>query len=223
VLSAADHRVAVDIVEDQRLIRDLLAEGLAASSQFRVRHCFESGEDALDHWATRPPQAVILDVSLPGINGVNTGVRLKRNHPGVPIVILTSYSYPGLLDRLPQDVRAGWGYLRKGDVTLATVQSALTDIIAGRVVEPDRPKAEGDEPVDLAHLTTRQREVLRLIAAGYSNEHISVELHLTRKSVENYVNRIFAALGLGDHDVEVNRRVVASLIANSVLDIEVDR
>jgi DNA-binding NarL/FixJ family response regulator len=219
----AQDEVQVDIVEDQRLIRDLLAEGLASSARFCVRCCFESGEDALAHWEDHPPQAVILDVSLPGVNGVNAGVRLKRAHPAVPILILTSYSYPGLLDRLPDDVRGGWGYLRKGDVTLDSVQSALSDVMAGRVVEPETSLGDDNVAVDLAHLTTRQREVLRLIADGCSNERIAAELHLARKSVENYVNRIYAALGLGDHDAEVNRRVVAALIANSVLDIEVER
>jgi two-component system, NarL family, response regulator len=219
--TSRDSRVLdVDIVEDQRLIRDLLTEGLAASATFRVRASFDNGESALEVWLDDPPDAVILDISLPGINGVNAGVRLKRLHPHVAVLLLSTHSVPGLLDRLPTDVREGWGYLLKGDVDLTTVQTALEDVIAGRAV--DIHSVAADDELDLTQLTLRQRQVLLLLSEGMSNDRIATELRVTRKSVENYINRIYATLELGDSDAEVNRRVLASLIAHKVWDIEVE-
>jgi len=212
----------VDIVEDQRLIRDLLAEGLAHSSRFRVRSCFGSGEEALEAWMSAPPHAVILDISLPGINGVNAGVRLKRSHPHVAVLLLSTHAVPGLLERLPHDVQGGWGYLLKGEVDLTTVQAALEDVLAGRRIDAAAELADTEGALDLAHLTHRQKQVLLLLGEGLSNERIAAQLHVTRKSVENYINRIYAALGLGESDAEVNRRVLASLLAHKVWDIEVE-
>jgi DNA-binding NarL/FixJ family response regulator len=220
--TSRDSRVLdVDIVEDQRLIRNLLTEGLATSPTFRVRASFGNGEAALEAWQFDPPDAVILDISLPGINGVNAGVRLKRLHSDVAVLLLSTHCVPGLLDRLPDDVRDGWGYLLKEDVDITTVQDALEDVIAGRVVVSENSMDE--QVTDLTKLTLRQRQVLLLLSEGLSNERIAIELNVTRKSVENYINRIYATLDLGDSDAEVSRRVLASLIAHKVWDVEVDR
>lgn len=214
--------LVVDIVEDQRLFRDLLGEGLAASSVFRVRFSFGSAEEALQAWQADAPDAVILDISLPGINGVNAGVQLKRRHPHVAVLLLSTHAVPGLLDRLPADVRDGWGYMLKGEVSLSSVHSTLEGLIAGTSVDTSAEASAAAGALDLFDLTARQRQVLRLLGEGMSNERIATELQVTRKSVENYINRIYAALGLGESDAEVSRRVLASLAAQRVWDIEVD-
>lgn len=214
--------LVVDIVEDQRLFRDLLMEGLAASSVFRVRSSFGSAEEALQAWQSNAPDAVILDISLPGINGVNAGVQLKRRHPHVAVLLLSTHAVPGLLDRLPADVRDGWGYMLKGEVCLSSVHSTLEGLTAGKPVDSSPELSAAAGALDLLDLTARQRQVLRLLGEGMSNERIATELQVTRKSVENYINRIYAALELGESDAEVSRRVLASLAAQRVWDIEVD-
>lgn len=212
--------LGVDIVEDQRLICELLRAVLDKTDRFHVRFTFGNAEEALERWDMDPPDAVILDITLPGLNGVNAGVRLKRNFPNVAIVLLSSHAFPNVLSRLPTDVAHGWAYLLKGETTMEvleeTIQQALGDVIIDRAASA----LLATDDIDLTQLTSQQRRVLRLLAAGKSNDAIARDLGITRKSVENYMNRIFATLQLGESDAEANRRVIAALSATKLLDIE---
>lgn len=212
--------LGVDIVEDQRLICELLETGLGQTAGLHMRLTFSNAEDALDRWNSDPPEAVILDITLPGMNGVNAGVRLKRMFPNVAIVLLSSHVFPNVLSRLPRDVAHGWAYLLKGEVTMDILQDAIQQALGDVVIDGAASAVLATDDVDLTQLTTQQRRVLQLLAAGKSNEAIARDLGITRKSVENYVNRIFATLQLGESDAEANRRVIAALAATKLLDIE---
>lgn len=210
----------IDIVEDQRLIRDLLADGLTGGDRLQVRTTYATAEDAWLHWQADPPQAAIVDIALPGMNGVQLGVRAKRLHPHIGIVLLSSHAYPSLLDRLPADAADGWAYMLKDDVDVDAITAAIDAAVAGkRLVDAVVSRELADDHIDFGALTARQTEMLRLLAAGLSNTAIAEQMHLTRKSVENAINRLYAALGLQAEDVESNRRVVAALIANRLLDV----
>lgn len=212
--------LGVDIVEDQRLICELLQSGLEKADKLHVRFTFGSAEDAFNRWQDDPPDAVILDISLPGINGVNAGVRLKRSFPNVAIVLLSSHLFPNLLSRLPPDVAHGWAYLLKGETTMEVLEETIQQALGDIIIDGAASALLATDDIDLTQLTTQQRRVLRLLAAGKSNDAIAGDLGITRKSVENYMNRIFAALQLGDSDTKSNRRVIAALAATKLLDIE---
>ena len=131
----------IDIVEDQRLIRDLLADGLTGGDRLQVRTTYATAEDAWERWHDDPPQAAIVDIALPGMNGVQLGVRAKRLHPHIGIVLLSSHAYPSLLDRLPADAADGWAYMLKDDVDVDAItaawlvaSSALWMVLAGILV-----------------------------------------------------------------------------------------
>ena len=212
--------LGVDIVEDQRLICELLEAGLSQTDRLHVRLTFSNAEEALDRWKVDPPEAVILDITLPGMNGVNAGVRLKRMFPNVAIVLLSSHVFPNVLSRLPRDVAHGWAYLLKGEVTMEILEDSIQQALGDAVIDGAASAVLATADIDLTQLTTQQRRVLQLLAAGKSNDAIARDLGITRKSVENYVNRIFAALQLGESDAEANRRVIAALAATKLLDIE---
>lgn len=212
--------IDVDIVEDQVLVRELLTKGLSETLHFRIRSTFDNAEEALKHWDLDPPAAVILDISLPGINGVNAGVRLKRMHSAVAVVLLSSHVFPNLLRRLPKDVAHGWAYLLKGDVTVDLLKKSIFEALNNVVIDGAASEELSAGGIDFTRLTTQQRKVLRFLSEGKSNDSIAREMGITRKSVENYVNRIFTLLNLGESDSEANRRVIAALAATKLLDIE---
>ena len=210
----------IDIVEDQRLIRSLLADGLATDNRLSVRTTYATAEDAWLRWHDDPPQAAIVDIALPGMNGVQLGVRAKRLHPHIGIVLLSSHAYPSLLDRLPADTAKGWAYLLKDDVDVLLITAAVEGAVAGeRIVDAAVSRELADDQIDLGNLSERQIEMLKHLATGLSNTAIAEQMHLTRKSVENAINRLYATLGLQAEDAETNRRVVAALIANRLLDV----
>lgn len=210
----------IDIVEDQRLIRDLLADGLATGSSLRVRATFASAEDAWRRWQDDPPQAAIVDIVLPAMNGVQLGVRTKRLHRDLGIVLLSSNAYPALLERLPADVADGWAYMLKDDVDVDAIERAVAGAASGkRLIDPALMRVASSGTLAMHDLTDRQMEMLRLLASGLSNTAIAEQMHLTRKSVENAINRLYSTLGLQAEDAETNRRVVAALLATRLLDI----
>ena len=207
--------IVVDIVDDQLLIRDLLGDGLGKEKGVALRHRFPSAESALRAWLQTPPDVAVMDIELPGMNGVAAAVKAKRQHPAMRILLLSSHSHPRLLERLPADVQDGWGYMLKDHVSIQNVSEAVCQLHRTGVWMSAAPP-EHDGRFDL---TPRQGALLALIGQGLNNEAIADRLGISRKSVENQINRIYATLGLGEQDSDTNRRVVASQIAGSIIDI----
>jgi len=214
--SGVTAEVVVDIVEDQLLIRDLLGDGLSTAEGITLRHRFASADPALRVWSQSPPDVAVMDIALPGMNGVAAAVQAKRRHPAMSILLLSSHSHPRLLERLPADVRGGWGYMLKDHVSIQGITTAVLQLhLTG--LWPSAPEPGHDGRLDL---TSRQRQLLTLIGEGMSNDAIAARLGISRKSVENQINRIYATLGLGEQDGETNRRVLASQIASTIIDID---
>lgn len=104
----------------------------------------------------------------------------------------------------------------KDHVSIEHITQAVSQLhLTGTWSSPKEADTAG-----LLELTSRQRQLLALIGEGMSNEAIAAQLSISRKSVENQINRIYATLGLGEHDGGVNRRVLASQIAGTIVDIE---
>ncbi|MFM7065063.1 MAG: response regulator transcription factor [Actinomycetes bacterium] len=213
--------IRVVVAEDEPLFRDLLVRGLSSFEDLEVVAEFDSGEAVLARLASEQADVVLLDIHLAGaLTGVATGVRVRREHPGTGVVLLSSHADPGILSSLPEDVVGAWSYLLKPSVAdLATVARAVRGSAAGlMVVDPALVRAapSSGSPVDT--LTGRQLEVLQLVAQGYTNRAISQELVLSEKSVENHLSRIYLTLGIDASDPTVHARVQATLAMVSALD-----
>lgn len=207
----------IDVVEDQRLIRDLLATAMSDQPGLELRHVLADAESAWSVWQRHPPQVAIVDIALPGMNGVQLGVLVKRAHPNVGVVLLSSHAYPRLLERLPADVARGWAYLRKEESDLTLLARAARVTVDGGMFF--NTGDDGLDRVDVRNLSPRQVQMLQLLAEGLSNTAIASRMGIARKSVENGLNRIYAELGLDVDENERNRRVVAALLASQLLDV----
>jgi NarL family two-component system response regulator LiaR len=155
-----------------------------------------SGEQALALVAAVRPDIVLLDLVLPGLSGLATARRLRETHPDVKVVVLTSFS--GQDSVLPA-VRAGVaGYLLK-DVGPAELAGALRSVHhGGASLHPRIAAAVMHSVTARDPLTTREREVLRLIGRGLSNRLIARELVLSEKTVKAHVSAILSKLGVAD-------------------------
>ena len=155
-----------------------------------------SGEQALALVAAMHPDIVLLDLVLPGLSGLETARRLRDAHPEVKVVVLTSFS--GQDSVLPA-VRAGVaGYLLK-DVGPTELASALRSVHhGGAPLHPRVAAAVMHSVTQRDPLTTREREVLRLIGRGLSNRLIARELVLSEKTVKAHVSAILSKLGVAD-------------------------
>jgi DNA-binding NarL/FixJ family response regulator len=210
----APHPVRVLVVEDEGLFRDMLQTALAAQPAIQVVAAVATGEEAVREAERVVPDVVLADIELgPGLNGIEAASRIRARHSDAGVVLLSAHRDKQYIASLPAGEARGWSYLLKSSVTdTATLVRAIEGAAAGLVVlDPalvDALRPRPRSPVDA--LSERQRQVLALMAKGYSNGGIAQELVLTEKTVENYVGGIFQALGL-DRGEAVHQRVKAVL------------
>ncbi len=213
-MSAAPNPVRVLVIEDEGLFRDMLQTALAAQPSIQVVGAVASGEAAVREAERAVPDVVLADIELgPGMNGIEAASRIRARHPNAGVVLLSAHRDKQYIASLPAGEARGWSYLLKPSVTdTATLVRAIQGAAAGlMVLDPalvDALRPRPRSPVDA--LSERQRQVLALMAKGYSNAGIAQELVLTEKTVENYVGGIFQALGI-DRGEAVHQRVKAVL------------
>jgi DNA-binding NarL/FixJ family response regulator len=165
------------------------------------------------------PDVVISDIRMPPTHrdeGLVAARRIRAEHPDVGVLVLSQYVESDYAMELLSTYPGRVGYLLKDRVfDIATVLEALRRILDDEcVIDPTiaqrligRPRA-ADDP--LSGLSSREREVLELLAEGRSNEGIASALFITPRTVEAHISEIFAKLALGS-DSETNRRVLAVL------------
>ncbi|MFL6072150.1 MAG: response regulator [Mycobacteriales bacterium] len=200
------------LVDDHEVVRTGLRTFLELQDDMDVVGEAGTGEQALALVPRTEPDIVLLDLMLPGMPGVEAVRRLRHHHPGVKVVVLTSFAGQ---DDVLAAVRAGVdGYLLK-DVGPAELADALRTVYRGGApLHPQvaatvmaRVAAEQEDP-----LTPREREVLRLLARGLSNRLIARELALSEKTVKAHVSAILGKLGVADRTQAALYAVRAGLV-----------
>jgi DNA-binding NarL/FixJ family response regulator len=203
--------VKVLLVDDQELIRAGLRGILRPSHGFEIVGELGDGAGVVEAVADLRPDVVVMDVRMPGVDGVSATANLRREPDGPPVLVLTTFEDDEVLAGA---LRAGAaGFLLKGvpaeDLqravrTVAAGDSWLDPAVTGRVLATYRdgttPTGPGPE-VDV--LTPREREVLALIGAGLSNGEIADQLVLGEGTVKTHVGHVFAKLGLRDRAAAV--------------------
>lgn len=210
----------VVIAEDHYLVREGVRQILEASGEVEVLAAVGDAEQLLDAVDRLHPDAVITDIRMPpghGMEGIEAARRIRAEHPGVGVVVLSQHAGESYAFELLADGADGRAYLLKERVgELDQLLLALREVVAGRsVVDPQvvealvsrRARRDGS---GLAELTPRELDVLRAMAEGRSNAGIAGLLVLSESAVEKHITSIFGKLGLGGGS-HVHRRVAAVL------------
>jgi DNA-binding NarL/FixJ family response regulator len=201
-------KIRILLVDDQQLMREGLRILLELEPDLEIVGEAGDGQSALDAYAQLEPDVVLMDVRMPGMDGVEATWRLRERWPDAHVVILTTFDDD---EYVFEGLRAGaLGYLLK-DVSGHDLADAVRTIAAGgaliepsvarrvvtefaRMAPPSRLPDEGlAEP-----LSDREREILRLLAQGLSNREIADRLSLAHGTVKNYVTTILQKLGVRD-------------------------
>lgn len=198
----------VVIADDQTIVREGLRTLLEMTPGVTVVDDVADGLEVIAAVAEHRPDAVLLDLHMPVLDGVGTTRRLARDHPEVAIVVLTTYADDAtILAALRAGAR---GYLTKNanrreiaDALRAAVggQTILAGDIAARLVSAAErtPSPSVPEARELPDgLTAREAEVLGLIVRGLSNPEIAAELVISEHTVKSHVNHVFAKTGSRD-------------------------
>lgn len=218
--------VRVVIVDDQHLVREGIKALLALSPEVSVIGEADDGIAGLQVIERESPDIVLLDLRMPRMGGLEMlRVADSRGTRLPPVLVLTTFDDDAIFEALRLGAR---GYLLK-DVTLTQLVESITTIAdGGRVIAPtltagliDRlssgtaaPERSAAESSSLApDLSERELEVLRLLAAGYSNREAAQALHLVEGTVKNHVSAILLKLGVRDRTRAVLRAIELGLIS----------
>ncbi len=192
--------ITILVVDDHPLVREGIRGALSVAG-FAVVADVGSGEEALAASKAHRPDVVVMDITLPGMSGIEATEALRRERPGARVLMLSVHDHP---EYVLESVRAGAsGYLRK-DSLPAELREAVRTVHAGRTVFPPSrggaPEvttpilAAAQERLDL--LTRRERDVLVGIASGKSNKEIAAGLELSVRTVESYRETLMQKLGI---------------------------
>jgi two-component system, NarL family, response regulator LiaR len=196
--------ITILIVDDHAVVRQGVRTLLGTHPDLQVVGEAESAEEALPLVEELVPDVVLLDLLLPGMNGVEATRQIKRISPRSQIVVLTSYGedehlFPalraGALSYLLKDIRPR--ELAEGIRKAARRESVLHSRVAARMIAEVR-EAKRKAPPAFAELTSRELEVLQLLADGQTNADIAEHLVLSEKTVRGYVSNILSKLHLAD-------------------------
>jgi DNA-binding NarL/FixJ family response regulator len=191
--------IAVSIIEDDAPAREILASWIRRADGFRLVSEHGSAESALECLPSQKPTEVLMDINLPGLNGIECVRRLKPLLPETQFVMLTVYEDA---DHIFNALAAGaTGYLLKqtprGELLAALKQvhaggSPMTSNIARKIVQSFQQKPQ--PPSEDADLSPREREVLELLARGYLYKEIADTLSISLPTVNTYIRRIYEKL-----------------------------
>jgi DNA-binding NarL/FixJ family response regulator len=200
--------IRVLLVDDQRLMREGLRTLLELEPDMQVAGEAENGLVALEAYERLQPTVVLMDVRMPGMDGVEATRRLRDRWAQAKVIILTTFDDD---EYVFEGLRAGaLGYLLK-DVTGAELAEAIRKVAAGgALVEPSiarkvlaefarlAPPARAADAGLPEPLSTRERDILGLLSQGLSNREIATRLFLAEGTVKNYVTTILQKLGVED-------------------------
>lgn len=187
--------IRILIVDDHPVVRAGLASMLSTHAELQVIGSASSGEEALVMIQHHIPDIVLLDLRMPGLNGIDMLVAAKKNGSQVRAIILTSYETD---EDIYRAVQAGaQGYLLK-DTPFKEMLEAIRAVNAGKRYIPQQIAQRLAERMMRTELTARELEILKMLAKGPTNKQIGHALGISDYTVRNHVNSIIEKLEVSD-------------------------
>lgn len=209
--------IKVMIVDDHNLVREGLKAMFDQGHEIEVVGEAGSGEEAIEMVEKVEPDVVLMDISMPGMNGIQATKTIRDRYPGVKVVILTMLDQEGYVY---EAVKAGaTGYMLKSTSSDDLVHSIQTVHEGKALLHPDATAQLLKEFVTLAKnrtkdygLSNREIEVLQLLAEGKTNKEIAKALWISEQTVKSHVAHIFNKLGTSDRTETVARALRNGLV-----------
>ena len=202
--------ITLTIVEDLDEVRDGLKNFIGLSSDFKVLDTFKSAEEALQDIPKQQPDIVIMDINLPGMNGIECIRQLKDKSPGTQFMMFTVYEYD---EKVFEALKAGAsGYLLKNTGLLQLIESLkelhnggspMSSNIARKLVTLFRN--EQKETAALEILSNRENEILQLLAKGLLYKEIADQLSVSVSTVRQHIHHIYEKLHVQNRTEAINK------------------
>ena len=192
----------VAVIEDQTILRDLICRLLEDNPMFELVAATGDGQAGLDICLKHNPDFVILDIMLPGLHGLDILDRLKKRNPRLKVLLFSSHHSSAMVKRV---VELGVdGYIEK-DASVEELEKAIVKVAGGQryfgpmIVEKMRElMLSSGEDDSLETLSSREREILKLIAESYTSKEIADRLFISPRTVDTHRVNIMKKLKLND-------------------------
>jgi DNA-binding NarL/FixJ family response regulator len=202
--------ISIAIVEDLDVVRNGLKDFISLSTDFLVLGSFKTGEEALQKLPEIKPDIVIMDINLPGMNGIECIRQLKDKSPGTQFMMFTVYEND---DKVFEALKAGAsGYLLKNTGLLHIAESVkelheggspMSANIARKMVNLFRDNDKKNPFLDL--LSNREKEILQLLAKGLLYKEIAEQLGITTGTVRIHIHKIYEKLHVQNRTEAINK------------------
>jgi DNA-binding NarL/FixJ family response regulator len=193
------------LCDDQAVIRDGLEMLLTLEKDFQVVGSAQDGFEAIELAGKKTPDLVLMDLKMPGMNGIEATREIRKKYPAIKILVLTTYDDD---EWVFDAIRAGAsGYLLKDTPRQKIIEairgtmdgkSFVDPAVAGKLLNQVASNQTQPASVLTGKLTERELDVLRLLAKGMTNSDIAAQLHLSEGTVRNHVSAILEKLGVSD-------------------------
>lgn len=204
-MSTITERIKVLIVDDHQVVRQGLRTFLELQEDIEVVGEAEDGSSAVEMTSRLSPDVVLMDLVMPGMDGIAATRRIKASGGGVKVIALTSFTED---DKVFPAIQAGASSYLLKDVTPEELVEAIRAARRGEArLHPEimrklMEQVAGQPPIEQAGsvpaLTHRERQVIRLVAQGRNNREIAAELVISEKTAKAHVSNILGKLGLED-------------------------
>jgi DNA-binding NarL/FixJ family response regulator len=202
--------ISIAIVEDLDAVRNSLKDFISLNTDFIVVGAYKTGEEALSNLPAVNPDIVIMDINLPGMNGIECIRQVKDKSPGTQFMMFTVYEND---EKVFEALKAGAsGYLLKNTGLLEIVESVqelhqggspMSSNIARKMVNLFRDSGKETPFMDL--LSPREKEILQLLAKGLLYKEISEQLQITTGTVRIHIHKIYEKLHVQNRTEAINK------------------
>ncbi len=223
--SQASNRIRVLIVDDHQVVREGLSSVLRSKDDIEVVGMAADGKEAVKKARELTPDVVLMDISMPNMNGVEATRRIKKENPQIRVVVLTMYADEEYIFDLVSAGAAGYllkdadsAQIAKAIRAVSRGESMIHPTIASKILNEFSQLASGKSPgrqnSSQRHedLSEREVSVLRLLSDGKTNKEIANDLSLSDKTVKNHLHNIFQKLNATDRTQAVVLAIRKGLI-----------
>jgi DNA-binding NarL/FixJ family response regulator len=188
-------RIRVFTVDDHALLREGIAALINAESDMKLVADACNGREAIEKFRLHRPDVTLMDLQMPNMNGIEAIIGIRSEFPNARIIVLTTYTGDAQVLRA---LKAGArGYILKGQVHRELLDT-IRAVHGGHKRIPAEIAAELADHVAQDDLTSREIDVLRLVASGNANKEIAVQLSIAEETVKSHVTNILSKLEAND-------------------------